>query len=159
MIQDIFPNTEAILLDTNLFVVFVVGFVELSLWGRAPVDGYDRADFLLLAKTLGEFRRVVTTPFVVAEVNSLINTTYAREECRTGLAAIVPSIAELYEPSKRLAFEPGIPRFGFTDISILRTARDTKAFVLSADGPLVQYLQGQKVAALHYTDWKKIAAM
>lgn len=74
-----------------------------------------------------------------------------------GLAALIPSLFEVYDPSTKLATHSGISQFGFTDMSILHAARDTKAIVLSADGPLVHYLQGQKITAFHYLDWKKIA--
>lgn len=81
MIQEIFPHSKKIILDSNVFVVFVIGSMELSLWGKSPVDNFNRSDFLLLAKTVGEFQSAITTPYIIAEVNSLLNTTYAREAC------------------------------------------------------------------------------
>ncbi len=159
MMKEIFPDVECILIDANLFVVLVIGFVGTRLWGGSPVESFDQSDFELLLATVGEFRRALTTPFIIAEVNSLLNTTgFARIQCRTALAEYVPALIEQYDESKALALLAGISQFGFSDMSIVQAARDNNAIVLSADGPLVQYLRGQGIASLHYRDWKNIAS-
>lgn len=158
MIRDLFPFAESLLLDANMFVVQVVGECGLPLSGHKPVGDYNRSDFELLSRTIREFDRSITTPFIVSEVSGLLNTTgSARVACRTLLSKLVPEYVEQYDPSKSLAAHKDIAKYGFADISIERAAKDTGALVLSADGPLVQMLRSQGITSLHYKEWKDIA--
>jgi hypothetical protein len=139
-----------ILLDANLLVVVIVGKTRRDLLGRGSVKDYQWKDFKKLIELLAEFEATITTPQVLAEVNSLLNKTgYAREECRARLASEIPFLKERLISSASVSTNPAFPRYGLTDLSIKEAASDD-TLVLSSDWPLIGYLQQTGTSSLHY---------
>ncbi len=159
MISDWILPRKKLLLDANLLVVVTVGLVAESIFGSGPVSGYRYEDFLFLRRLIAACEETVVTPYILAEVNSLLNKTgFARKDCRSVFAeAIIPAVTEHYIESRELALNSYAMReFGLADTSIIHLA-DPTVLILSADGPLVGYLKGKHQPALHYEEIRHLA--
>ena len=153
MLRTIFPSAKNILLDANLLVVLFIGQVRETLFGSSPVSEYTNADYELIRGIASEFDAVVTTPYLLAEVNSLLNTSYAREECREALALLLPEMENRYTEPITLSKDPFFLKFGISDVSIIH-ALGSDTIVLTSDGPLAGKLGN--AYAIHFADLKLI---
>jgi hypothetical protein len=141
-----------LLIDSNLLVVIVIGRARGTLLGRKPVEGFQLSDFERLAEFAGIFKTVTTTPFILSEVNSLLNKTgYARGECRAALASQVALMEESFHRSQTLVDDTNFVDYGITDISI-KAAATNDTLVLTEDEELLGLLTQSGIAALRYKD-------
>ena len=142
-----------LLIDANLLAVLVIGRARESLLGKKPVDKFQLSDFERLAEFSGLFRRVLTTPHVLSEVNSLINKTgFARIECRAALGAQIRLMDEVVKSSNEMSNDPDFTQYGLTDISI-KFAATKNTLVVTEDEGLLWLLAQSGIAALRYSDF------
>ena len=155
MLRELYPQTRYLLLDANLLVVLVIGQVRQQLFGRSPVEMYSNADYDLLVSLIGEFEGVVTTPYLLSEVNTLLTKTgtYYCRECRSALSALIPELSCTYTEPAILSRNVHFATFGISDISIVDSSA-TSIFVLTAEGPLTGLLGGQDIPVFKYGDLK-----
>lgn len=159
MNQEWHSPKRKVLLDSNLLVVLIVGLADQPLLFGKSALGYDLKDFSLLQTIIQKCEKVIVTPYILAEVNSLLNRTgFARDRCRIILSeAIIPVLEEHYQTSLVLSkniFE--VRNFGLTDTSIIE-AIDDNVFVVTADGPLYGYLSQKGFPAIFYKDIRHLA--
>ena len=141
-----------LIIDSNLLVVVVIGRARGTLLGRKPVEGFHLSDFERLAEFTSLFKKVTTTPYILSEVNSLLNKTgYARIECRAALASQVELMDEYQNPSNTLTRDNSFEEFGLTDISI-KYAATNDTLVLTDDEALLGLLTQAGIAAIRYKD-------
>jgi hypothetical protein len=141
-----------LIIDSNLLVVVVIGRARGTLLGRKPAEGFHLSDFERLAEFTSLFKKVTTTPYILSEVNSLLNKTgYARRECRAALASQVESMDEYQNPSNTLTRDNSFEEFGLTDIGIKYAATDD-TLVLTEDEDLIGLLTQSGIAAIRYKD-------
>ena len=159
MIPDWIFLRRTLLLDANLLVIIAIGLTDETLLDGNLLGNYAAEDFDLITNIVRVSERAIVTPYILTEVNGLLNKTgFAREACRTTLCeGIIPIFEERYNASRELATNAKIIRqFGLTDASIVEAALDD-TFVLTADGPLCGYLRGNGKAAWHYDEIRHIA--
>lgn len=155
MLRESFPASRRLLLDANLLVILVIGRVRKQLFGTSPVEQYRDSDYDLLVGIIGEFAEIVTTPYLLSEVNMLLTKTgeFYCEECRAALSVLIPEfICHFTEPSS-LAEHPHFASFGISDISIVDCSV-SETFVLTAEGSLTGFLRGNNIPVLQYTELK-----
>ena len=133
---------RGILIDTNLFLVLVVGNIDPRLIGiTARTDGYSRSDYERLWDVLVHFNRFVILPQILTEAGNLL-----KRNCPTAntlldlsleLARFVHSdqTRESRVLSKRVTLHRSFTQLGYADAAIL-TAAAGKYLLLTADGPL-----------------------
>jgi len=141
-----------IVLDTNILLLLVVGEYDPDLIPRFKrTRQFAQEDFKTLVRLLAYFRVRLTTPTILAEVNSLANQLAepARGKCLIKFAAGIAVLAEHYEPSASLAALPMFGRFGLTDGAIMRLA-EQKLLVLTDDFRLAQYLSSAGVDVINF---------
>lgn len=140
------------LLDTNLLLLYAVGAHDRDLIPRFKrTAAFTPEDFRILADTLDPFAHVLTTPHILTEVSNLAGqfAEPLKQAVFRTLAAVIGMLTELQLPARDVAADPAFPRFGLTDIAILRHARD-KCLVLTDDFRLSQYLAHEKVEVLNF---------
>ena len=110
-------------------------------------------DYELLVGILSYFSKVVTTPNILIEVNSLANQLGEpeRTRCFTIFAQGISIFEEYYLESKAVASDQHFTRFGLTDCSILSFARD-QYLVLTDDLKLANHLQQQGIATVNFNN-------
>lgn len=145
-------RSKGVLVDTNLLLLYFVGLYDRT---RIPkfkrTASFSDQDFELLARLLALFQRVVTTPNVLTEVNSLSNQLpeHIKNDYYRAFSRIVTILDEYYVPSATAASIAGFPRFGLTDSAIKELAHD-RYLVLSDDLKLTVHLQENGIDAINF---------
>jgi hypothetical protein len=153
-VRDLFARYQktGILVDTNILLLYAVGLVNKK---RIPLFKRTRQfsikDFELLNQILGAFQKVVTTPNILTEVNSLTNQLGdpERTQCLGLFAKIICQLDEQYYPSQHVAQLLEFQKFGLTDCSILNIGR-SGYLVLTDDFRLSAYLQSQSIDTINF---------
>ncbi len=139
---------SGVLVDTNLLLVYFVGLHD-TVTGYQLVNTfkyakgtYEAGDFDVLLAFLQDFKTVVTTPHILAEVsNSIIGelTDPAKDLCLGLIQETVPTFQEYHVPARDLLAEDQFRTYGVADMGILRTAAE-RYLVLTDDFTLSGYL-------------------
>jgi hypothetical protein len=136
------------LVDTNLLLVYFIGLYDTATGYtlintfRYTKGTYGTEDFDVLLAFLQDFRTVVTTPHILAEVSNSITgglTDPARDLCLGLMQETVPFFEEHHILAKDLIREDQFRTYGVTDMGILRTATE-QYLVLTDDYRLSGYL-------------------
>jgi rRNA-processing protein FCF1 len=163
-IKNIFARYQqaGILIDTNILLLYVVGLVNkqrISAFKRTKQ--FTSEDFDLLAQILKSFQKVIATPSILTEVNSLANQLGEpeRSKCLQLFGQTIIQIEEVYQPSHQLAQLQEFQKFGLTDCSILEVSQGSY-LVLTDDFRLAATLQRRKIDVINFNhirflNWKK----
>jgi len=145
------PEAGALLVDTNLLLLYLVGHVDRDLALRFKnTQQFSREDFEWLCRFVGR-RKLVATPHVLTEVSNLGGQLSGAKKERffEVLAASIPNLDERLVPSREAVGAAVYHQLGLTDAAIERVAQ-SKVEILSTDAPLVHRLQARKFAALNF---------
>lgn len=152
-----FPQ-ESIFLDSNILVLLIAGQVRPNLLPKLSPGNihFSVDDFELISTLLRQFKEARTTPYILTEVNSLLNSKLDQNsslECREKFAEYIPLLANTYTEPKKLAEHSLFSAFGIADISIFEACQNT--LVLTDDNRLISLLQGS-CEVLDYNTLKQI---
>lgn len=145
-------RSRGVLLDSNLLLVYLIGQWNPEQIGRFKrTASFSIEDFLLIVHLVRFFSRVVTTPNILTEVNSLSNqlsedykpTYYSK------FSEQITLLNEQYVPSSDVASMNTFGRFGLTDCGIEELTRN-RYLVLTDDLRLSVHLQTAGVDALNF---------
>ena len=140
-----------VVIDANILNFFIVGLKGQDLISEEPsVCKNDPEAFPLLGKLFDYSRIVVISPYILPETSNTLPLDYRP---KTGHPFKQPKylaetlkflnndkIQEKYTKFKELISKDDMGKFGVTDASIIKLARDGYA-VVTNDAPLMQYLQ------------------
>jgi len=151
-------QSKGILIDTNIFLLYLVGTVN-----RERISKFKRTnqflpeDYDLLLQIVNGFKKVITTPNIMTEVNSLANQLGEpeRSQCLNIFAVIITNISEEYIDSSIVAQHSLFARFGLTDCGIMCVAKD-KYLVLTDDLKLALYLQAQEIDSINFNNLRAL---
>lgn len=143
-----------ILVDTNILLLYVVGLVN-----RQRISKFKRTqqffpeDYDLLTQILKSFQKVVTTPNILTEVNSLANQLGEpeRSRCLQLFGQAIAKLQEIHQPSQQLALLPEFQKFGLTDCGILNVAQGSY-LVLTDDLRLTATLQRKGIDTVNFNN-------
>jgi rRNA-processing protein FCF1 len=147
-------QSKGVLIDTNLLLLYCVGRYDKKLIRQFKrTMQYAVEDYDLLVRITAFFAKVVTTPNVLTEVNSLSNQLQEniKKEYATAFTKTIEVLEEFYSPSKDLVRTPHFARFGLTDSSIAELVKN-KYLVLTDDLRLADYMQRQEIDVLNFTN-------
>lgn len=152
-------RSGGVLVDTNILLLYFVGSYNRELIPRFKrTVQFTVEDYDLLVRLLSCFARIVTTPNVLTEVNSLsgqmgepAKTAYFEQFAR-GIA----TLDEQYVASAAGCQLDEFPRLGLTDSGILHLAGG-RYLVLSDDFKLCRFLESAGVDALNFNHIRRIA--
>lgn len=145
---------KGILIDTNILLLYFVGTTN-----RGRISRFNRTqqfvpeDYDLLLQILNYFQKVVTTPNILTEVNSLANQLGEpeRSQCFTYFAYSISAWEEFYIQSRESATSVQFVKFGLTDCGILNLARN-QYLVLTDDLKLASYLQKEGIDTINFNN-------
>ncbi len=142
-----------ILLDANILLLLLIGSFERWRIGNFKrTAAFSELDFDVLVGFLRAFSKIVTTPHILTEVNSLANSLpgHVKESWSDHFAAEIGTFAEVFEESSDLAKGPAFRLFGLTDAAIYALASDT--LILTEDFRLSGYLRSEELPVLNFRD-------
>jgi rRNA-processing protein FCF1 len=145
---------KGILIDTNILLLWFVGTVN-----RERISKFNRTekfvpeDYDLLLQILSYFNKIVTTPNILTEVNSLANQLAEpeRSKCLSVFAEGVAKLNEFYLESKEVVRTDSFTKFGLTDCGIATLAKN-KYLVLTDDLKLASYLQKIGIDTINFNN-------
>jgi len=140
------------IIDSNLLLLYFVGLYDPEQIHRFKrTKAYSVEDFILLARLLTCFNRLVTTPNILTEVSNLsgqlrepIKSSYFQEFKKQ-----VRLLHERYRPSGMVCRNPHFQRFGLTDSAIVDLSKN-KYLVLTDDLRLWSLLQKMEIDAVNF---------
>jgi rRNA-processing protein FCF1 len=143
---------KGILIDTNILLLWFVGTVN-----RSRISKFNRTEQFLpedydsLIQILSYFTKIVTTPNILTEVNSLANQLGEpeRSQCFSIFAQGVAELDESYIESRTSVSMERFTKFGLTDCGILNLATN-QYLVLTDDLKLASYLQKSGVDTINF---------
>ncbi|WP_016952269.1 PIN domain-containing protein [Anabaena sp. PCC 7108] len=150
-------HQKGILIDTNILLLFLVGSVN-----KERITKFNRTqqfipeDYELLLEFMGKFQKLVTTPNILTEVNSLANQLGEpeRSQCFAIFARFVQNVDilnEHYIKSQEAVSADKFIKFGLTDSGIFTLAQ-SKYLVLTDDLKLANYLQNVEVDVINFNN-------
>lgn len=145
---------KGILIDTNILLLWFVGSVN-----RSRISQFNRTekflpeDYDLLLQILSYFSKIVTTPNILTEVNSLVNQLGEpeRSQCFSIFAQFFTRLDEFYIESKNAAIQDNFAKYGLTDCGIVMLAKN-KYLVLTDDLKLANYLQKVGIDTINFNN-------
>lgn len=151
-------RTKGIIIDTNIFLLYLVGLVN-----RERIPRFKRTaqfipeDYDLLLQIVDGFQKVVTTPNILTEVNSLANQLGEpeRSQCLDTFKCLISQITEEYQESNIVAEQELFTRFGLTDCGIILLAKN-KYLVLTDDLKLHLYLKALKIDTINFNNLRNL---
>ncbi|MEB3830520.1 PIN domain-containing protein [Phormidium sp. CCY1219] len=143
---------QGVLIDTNILLLWCVGTVNknrISKFNRT--EQFIPEDYEILLKILEYFDKIVTSPNILTEVNSLVNQIREpeRSQCLQILAAGMTNLDEFYIESSTIGRADKFTTFGLTDCGIIEVARNTY-LVLTDDLRLASYLGNIGIATINF---------
>ncbi len=149
---------NGLLIDTNLLVLLIVGFVNRDRICRFKrTTAYSSADWDLLTGILEQISLRYTLPHVLAEVSTLTDLKGPElEVAREVLLGLIKELRELQITSVEACATPLFMRLGLTDAAIAEAARLHRCSVLTNDSGLYTALanEGSSVAMFdHLREW------
>lgn len=145
-------KNKGVLVDTNLLLVFLVGLYDPQRIPRFKrTMTFTVEDFYTLHGFFNYFEKVITTPNILTEVNSLAN--QLPEELKSTFyphfAQQVELLGEHYTESAKLSSTPHFIKLGLTDSGIMDLAKDSY-LVLTDDFRLVGNLEKQRIDVINF---------
>jgi len=118
---------------------------------RAIKSSFTSEEFQLLARIIGQFDVLITTPHVLTEVSNLAGRLPASLHIpfRTFFAAVIKQLVEGNAAAVDLSLAPHFVRFGIADTAISLVARG-KYFVLTEEVALYSHLSANGVDVMNF---------
>ena len=148
-------QTKGVLLDTNLFILLIVGLVGVKhIATHKKLKSYSEEDFKLLAATLDTCRKFVVTPHVLAETSNLVvHGMHGELETKAYLSLQAISqeakFVETHDSISTIVLNTGYTQYGVSDIGLLEALKDGLV-LLTDDFKLSGYAEGNGYDVLNY---------
>jgi hypothetical protein len=147
-------RAKGALVDANLLLVYFVGSYDPTQIARFKrTRAFTEDDFYTLAALITFFSKIVTTPNVLTEVNSLSNQlpepikpSYYLEFARR-----VDTLEEHFLESRGTSRSAHFTRFGLTDSGIVELVKD-KYLVITDDLRLASYCQNIGIDVINFNN-------
>ncbi len=152
-------HSRGVLVDTNILLLYFVGrFKREQVPNFKRTNQFTPEDFDLLDRLLSHFNRIVTTPNVLSEVNSLsaqlgepAKTSYFSE-----FAKGIETLDEHYIESAAASRIEHFPKLGLTDCAIFQCAKG-QFLVLTDDFRLYQLMDKSGVDVINFSHLREAA--
>jgi len=147
-------QAKGVLVDANLLLVYFVGSYDLTQITRFKrTRAYTEDDFYILASIITFFSKVVTTPNVLTEVNSLSNQLpeSVKPSYYSEFARRVDTLEEHFIDSRQITHSIHFERFGLTDSGIVELVKG-KYLVITDDLRFASYCQNTGVDVINFNN-------
>lgn len=152
-------GSRGVLVDSNILLLHFVGGLDRKLvphhkrTNQFAVEDYD-----LLESFLSKFQRIVTTPNILTEVNSLLGQIGEprRTDCQAVLGRGIGLLDEHYVPSADVVLDDHFVKLGLTDSVIARLAEGSY-LVLTDDVKLASLLQQIPVDVVNFNHLRPLS--
>ena len=150
--------SRGVLIDTNLLVLLVVGFVNLDrIRHFKRTCNFHSEDWELLTKILERLPLRFTSAHILAEVSNLTDLGgFEQEDARDVLHHAISLMVELPASSLEACRSRYYRRLGLTDAVIVSIANQRGCPVLTSDSGLYLALSEQSASVVNFDDLRKL---
>ncbi|MDJ0601003.1 MAG: PIN domain-containing protein [Crocosphaera sp.] len=149
-------QNKGIVIDTNILLLLIVGTAN-----RKRISQFKRTqqfipeDYDLLIELINLFPKIIITPNILTEVNSLTNQIGEpeRSKCFAIFAQLISEIEECALSSQEIVKNNGFIKFGLTDCGIIELSKN-QYLVLTDDLKLSNYLQKLGIDSINFNHLK-----
>lgn len=148
-------SRRKVALDTNVFLLFLVGLTDRAAIARHKrLTAYDADSYDALCRLLAGYDEIVVTPGCLAETTNLLDSDKgSRTRCYQILRELIKSgeaLSEKHIPAVKVVEEKPFMWLGFTDASYVELAREGIP-VITADFKLYQQVVAQNEESINFT--------
>lgn len=147
-------KSRGILVDSSLLIVYLIGLFDRRQLAncRAIKSSFTRDEFELLARLIGLFELIVTTPHILTEVSNLAGRLPERLHVpfRRFVAELIGRLTEQNVLAADLSQAPHFVRFGVADTAISLVAPGNY-FVLTEEIALYSLLSRNGVDVMNFS--------
>lgn len=148
-------SRRKVALDTNVFLLFLVGLTDRAAIARHKrLSAYDADSYDALCRLLAGYDEIVVTPGCLAETTNLLDSDKgSRTRCYQILRELIKSgeaLSEKHIPAVKVVEEKPFMWLGFTDASYVELAREGIP-VITADFKLYQQVVAQNEESINFT--------
>lgn len=141
------------LLDTNLLAVLLVGQLGVGyIEKNKKTRNYISDDFDLLVKLLGNFKDIITTPHILAEITNLIDwvTGKHRDILFIYLKKFIEQKQEIYLPAENIIKNSLFNQLGLSDTGMIEVAKTNNLVIITSDLDLYNHSISQNLKAINF---------
>ena len=152
-------HSKGIIIDTNILLLYLVGTVNQERISRFKRTAQFTPKYYdLLIELTNNFVKVVATPNILTEVNSLANQLGEpeRSKCLRTFAWLVSNIEEEYIKSSVITNHELFSRFGLADCGIMLLAKN-KYLVLTDDLKLYLQMNSLGIDAINFNNLRDLS--
>ena len=136
--------------DTNLLLLVMCASLRRDPSTDGRLSRYQAIDITLIQQVLESFDSLVTTPNLIAEVNTMIN---GYEEYMW-LKDLLATSCEVYVPNQPITQHEALPIFGITDLGFL-SQEIADCCVITDDRKLGEWLRACEREVLVYSECRE----
>ena len=145
-------RSHGIIIDTNLLLLYLVGIYSRPFIAKFKrTQKYSVEDFDAVVGLAGNFKSIVTTPQILAELSNL-SFQMPKSKLREYfgyLVDLLQKVREHYVEKDQLIRSNLLARIGFTDLSIIEAAKQGDYLVLTDDFETTGYLHASKCGVIN----------
>ena len=151
--------SHGLLVDTNVLLMYLVGSYDpgyIGLFKRT--QQYSTEDFQIVRGLAHRFRRLVTTPHILSELTNLSRGVHEPRLSKyfRCLIGVLRRAHEVHVHKDVLLSHARLPRFGFTDLSILEAAKRSKYLVLTDDFAAAGILRAERCDVINLNHLRQL---
>ena len=148
-------SRRKVALDTNVFLLFLVGLTDRAAIARHKrLTAYDADSYGALCRLLAGYDEIVVTPGCLAETTNLLDSDKgSRMRCYQILKELIESgeaLSEKHVPAVKVVEEKPFMWLGFTDASYVELAEEGIP-VITADFMLYQQVIARNEGSVNFT--------
>ena len=143
---------------TNSLLLYLVGSTNCERITRFKRTAqFTPEDYDILLELVSKFKKVIATPNILTEVNSLANQLGEpeRSQCLIIFTWLISQITEEHIESSIVASYESFSRFGLTDCGIILLAKN-KYLVLTDDLKLHLYLKALGIDTINFNNLRSL---
>ena len=143
---------RGIVVDTNLLLLLFIGCTNRDRIQRfSRTEKFTQSDYDILGSFLNNFSKIIVTPNILTEVNSMLNHLGdpERSQCARLFGQLISNYDEQYVVSQEVSRQESFVRFGLTDCGIMNVAKD-QYLVITEDLKLACHLQSMGIDVVNF---------
>lgn len=143
---------EGLLIDSNILLLLMVGAYDAALARDFKRTAhFSSNDLDLLESFVNRFARIITTPYLLAEVNGLANGLPERhkEGFFESFRRIISRIVELRSPATEVCAMESFKKYGFCDAAV-ENALQQRFLLLTDDFRLTGFLESKNIDVVNF---------
>lgn len=154
---------KGIIVDTGPLILLMGGYYNYDLIGKTSLTyEFTKEDFELLVRFLNNFREVIITPQILAEISNRVNNKLPKDKFADFIEKTIKyfvSFKEEYIKKNDILSRIELRKVGFTDISILLSSEKDNYLILTKDWKFKGMCFSKGLPVIHFdklrtADWE-----